>query len=43
MGRDRKGVENKKFYVSSRDTRIVCSRLYGWETQTWWEQTNGNT
>ena len=28
MGRDRKGVENKiKFYVSSRDVRIVCARL----------------
>ena len=26
MGRDREGVENKtlKFYVSSRDVRIVC-------------------
>jgi len=25
---DRKGVENKtKFYVSSRDVRIVCPRL----------------
>ena len=28
MGRDREGVENKtKFYVSSRDVRIVCPRL----------------
>ena len=30
MGRDREGVENKtvKFYVRSRDVRIVCARLY---------------
>jgi hypothetical protein len=27
MGRDREGVENKTFYVSSRDVRIVCPRL----------------
>jgi len=28
MGRDREGVEKKrKFYVSSRDVRIVCPRL----------------
>jgi hypothetical protein len=31
MGRDKEGVENKtfKFYVSSRDVRIVCPRLEG--------------
>jgi hypothetical protein len=29
MGRDREGVENKTFYVSSRDVSIVCPRLYG--------------
>jgi len=32
MGRDREGVENKTFHVSSRDMRIVCLRLKAWDT-----------
>jgi len=32
MGRDKEGVKNKNFYVSSRDVRIVCPWLYGHST-----------